>query len=297
MTHSSGQGAMGLERSCGESQGWIRQTESVGGVEHFAAWFPGVAYAKHRHDTYAISVTSCGIQTFDYRGETRVSRPGQVVVLHPDEVHDGRAGSDDGFGYRQIYVDPARILEAVRSFDGPVSSLPFVQDPVVTSAPLQSAIDDEFHDRRDALAIDDLVLRVALTLVALDPACRCASKVRHLDNQAIERAKSLLNASTSRPVRSSELEAETGLSRYDLARQFRAAVGTSPYRYLLMRRLEKTRTALSGEGSIVDLALDAGFADQAHFTRAFVRAYGIPPGRYRALAAVDQRSVGESIER
>src|SRR5262249_46964581 len=82
-----------------------------------------------------------------------------------------------------------------------------------------------------------------------------------------------------------ELEAITGLTRYELARQFRLLFGTSPYRYLLMRRLEAARAQVQRNRSLVDVAGDAGFADQAHFTRMFRSAFGLTPARYRRLTA------------
>ena len=77
----------------------------------------------------------------------------------------------------------------------------------------------------------------------------------------------------------------TGLTRYDLARQFRIMFGTSPYRYLLMRRLDFARERIDQERPLIEVAYDAGFADQAHFTRAFRSAFGLTPARYRALRA------------
>jgi len=35
----------------------------------------------------------------------------------------------------------------------------------------------------------------------------------------------------------------------------------------------------------VEIAGEAGFPDQAHFTRAFKAAFGLTPARYRALRA------------
>ena len=103
----------GLERSC-DAGDWVRGRGPVGGVELLRAWFGGRAFARHRHDTYAIGVTEAGIQVFDYRGRVERSTPGEVVVLHPDEAHDGRAGGGDGFGYRIVYVEPARDRKSTR---------------------------------------------------------------------------------------------------------------------------------------------------------------------------------------
>src|SRR5438093_11902287 len=62
-------------------------------------------------------------------------------------------------------------------------------------------------------------------------------------------------------------------------------VGTSPYRYLLMRRLEFAREQIHRERPLVEVAFDAGFADQAHLTRAFRSAFGLTPARHRPLRA------------
>jgi AraC-like DNA-binding protein len=75
------------------------------------------------------------------------------------------------------------------------------------------------------------------------------------------------------------------LDRYSLARQFRTAFGTSPHRYLIMRRLEKVKRELCRGGSLVSVAALNGFADQSHMTRHFKRAYGMSPGKWRQLNA------------
>lgn len=270
----------GLERSCGAGD-WVRGRGPVGGVELFQAWFNGRAFARHRHDTYAIGVTEAGVQMFDYRGRAERSMPGQVVVLHPDEAHDGRAGGDDGFGYRIVYVEPARIAAAVQAIRGRPASLPFAPEPVSRNPTLARAVTAAFHGPAEPLALDALVLRLAEGLVAI-AADGGSTEAPRMDQGALDRAREFLDGRHA-VVRSTELETVTGLSRYELARQFRARYGTSPYRYSLLRRLDFARGRLRAGTRLADLALAAGFADQAHFTRMFRSAYGVTPARYAGL--------------
>jgi AraC-like DNA-binding protein len=271
----------GLERLCeGAIEGWIAGTGPVDGVELLRAWFAGGAYQKHRHDAYAVCVTDCGVQVFDYRGSVHASTPGQVTVLYPDEVHDGRAGTSDGFGYRIVYVEPALLAEAMQVLRGRPAPLPFV-DPVSTNSRLRRAIEEAFRTPLESLAIDSLVVDLAEGLLAGERGG--ATAPRRIDVEALERARQFLDAEKTRAVRSAEIESITGLTRHDLSRQFRIMFGTSPYRYLLMRRLDFARKRIHRDRPLVEVACDAGFADQAHFTRVFRSAFGLTPARYRAL--------------
>jgi AraC-like DNA-binding protein len=279
-------GGEGLERSCTRAtRSWVTSTKPAEGVELFRAWFSGVAYQKHRHDTYAIGLTDRGAQVFDYRGATRVSTRGQIVVLYPDEAHDGRAGTEEGFGYRIVYVEPAHLAEAVRTLRGRPGPLPFVRDPVSANTRLARAIDAAFRLPLESLAATSLVVDLADGLLAAEHGGEPPGASRRVDAVAAERARRFLDAAKTRVVRSDELESVTGLTRYDLARQFRLMFGTSPYRYLLMRRLGAARELIHRGRPLIEVAYEVGFADQAHLTRTFKSAFGLTPARYRALRA------------
>ncbi|TMI94090.1 MAG: AraC family transcriptional regulator [Bacillati bacterium ANGP1] len=275
---------VGLERSChGKVRSWIASTSPGAGVELFSAWFADKAYQTHRHDTYAIGVTDFGVQVFDYRGAVRASTPGQVTVLYPDEAHDGRAGTGEGFGYRIVYVQPSLLADAVRVVRGRPYPLPFVSQPVSSNAKLARAVAGAFRGSLESLAVDSLIVELAEGLMAGERDGHRPVVSRRVDVRAIDRARQFLDAERTRVVHSTELESITGLTRYDVCRQFRIMFGTSPYRYLLMRRLEFARERIHRGRPLVDVAGDAGFADQAHFSRAFKSAFGLTPARYRAL--------------
>src|SRR6185437_10457054 len=103
----------------------IRFGPPAPGIERADVVLAGLRFEPHRHDTYGLGITTAGVQVFRYRGSRRICLPGQLHVLHPDETHDGGPGTDDGFGYRILYVAPELVREAL---DG--AALPFVAEPV-----------------------------------------------------------------------------------------------------------------------------------------------------------------------
>ncbi len=253
------------------------------GVERIEARFQGDAYAPHRHDTYALGVTLHGVQTFRYRDERWFSLPGNVVVLHPDELHDGGAGTEAGLCYRMLYLEPSLLR---RGLAHDHASLPFVDRPVLRDAAFRAVLLSALGSLRDVLNelfVDDLVADIVRALIRHaraqpDRPLRPAWRQAHL-------AREFLRANAARPVRSAELEHVTGLDRFSLARQFRLLFGTSPHRYLLLRRLERARRLIEAGEPLAEIAAATGFADQSHLNRHFKQAFGLTPGRWAALTA------------
>jgi AraC family transcriptional regulator len=80
-----------------------------------------------------------------------------------------------------------------------------------------------------------------------------------------------------------------GWSPFHLHRTFRAVVGETPKQYQLRLQLERASVALAcTNDSVLDVALDAGFAGPEVFSRAFRRHFGSTPSRYRQRALVSE---------
>ncbi len=285
MTDDSTDGLRRLERSCKMGRAerdWFRVAPDAQGLFRVEADLDRFRYTPHRHDTYSLGITLAGVQSFNYRRERRDCLPGHVIVLHPDELHDGHAGTDQGFRYRMIYLEPREIWDALGER---ASSLPFMSNGHGRDQRLYRAVLDAIEDLdRPITELErvGLVQSIADALLDLDPkAARPRSPSMHTRSLAVMRARDLLHAEAS--VSSNELERETGLNRFELARQFRRALGTSPYRYHQMRRLDRARLDLVRGTSIAEAALGNGFTDQSHFTRQFKATYGLPPGEWQRM--------------
>jgi AraC-like DNA-binding protein len=239
------------------------------------------AFEPHRHDTYGIGITTAGVQIFCYRGSRRICLPGQLHVLHPDERHDGAAGTDDGFGYRILYIAPELVRDALAG-----QMLPFVADPVQGLTPmarpiasLLADIDEPISD----LGCVEIAAVVADGLVSLSGGTDCRRAT--IDIRAVEIVRDYLAAHAREQTPASILEEIAGTDRFTIARHFRWAFGTSPDRYRMLRRLALARAAIESGHSLAQAAAENGFADQSHMTRQFKRTYGLTPARWIALTA------------
>lgn len=236
----------------------------------------GEAFSPHRHDTYAIGMTTAGVQTFRYRGALRHCLPGEWHVLHPDELHDGAAGTDGGFGYRIIYLDPALVQDALGG-----RPLPFVADPVIrgvgTAVAGWLAHIDEPLDDVEAVEVTAAVADLLSRHSSERPAARAA-----LDLDAVRRVRALLLDDVTSRHSVQEFERVAGMDRWAVARQFRAAFGTSPTRFRTMRQLDLARRLMRAGRPLGEVAAAVGFADQSHLTRMFKRAYGLTPAAWAA---------------
>jgi AraC-like DNA-binding protein len=268
------------ERATSKSLG-MRARIQVGpgceGIERLEAHFLGQAFAPHRHDTYAIGITLAGVQTFRYRGEQRHSLPGQCHILHPDEMHDGTSGTNDGFAYRIIYVDPSLVQAALGG-----KPLPFVSTPVIELSgdrfDFVSLVWD-MEGEIDGVRRAEIATAVADFLLAYSGGAMPSTPLRL---HALRRVRALIAADPDKRHAIDDLERAAGLDRWSLARQFRAAFGTSPSRFRTLRRLDEVRRSIRRGAGLAEAAVDAGFADQSHMSRQFKLAYGLTPARWAA---------------
>lgn len=80
----------------------------------------------------------------------------------------------------------------------------------------------------------------------------------------------------------SQLAAQAGLSKFHFNRLFKSATGLSPSQYHIHLRMDAAKRLLrETKKSVVEIALDVGYATPSHFAQLFKREVGLPPSDYR----------------
>lgn len=102
-----------------------------------------------------------------------------------------------------------------------------------------------------------------------------------LSRGKFDRAREWIDANLAKPFSLEDLAQEIGVSLRHLHRAFPAATGLSPYRYILMQRVDRAKEFIrAGQLSLPEIATAVGFCDQAHMANTFRKLLNAPPSQF-----------------
>jgi AraC family transcriptional regulator len=103
-----------------------------------------------------------------------------------------------------------------------------------------------------------------------------------LDRRRLDRVLDYIEAHLDDDISVTNLAEAACFSLFHFVRAFDLAMGRTPHAYLSERRLDRAKQLLAfSQDSLVDISLICRFSGQSNFTKAFTRAVGMSPGRYR----------------
>ncbi len=228
----------------------------------------------HRHALSHLTCILAGGFVETYPDRSLEPSKGTVLVVPQGRVHEDAIGPV-GAHTLSIEIGPKTLarLEETASI---------LREPQVVAGPeIERAVErlyGEFRSRDDA----SLLAIAALTLELL----AAAQRRDRVDESSGRNWMDDVLAELHRDPRSGaslgELASRFGVHESHLARTFRRRNGCSIGEYVRWLRLEGAKAALAESNStLAEVALEAGFFDQAHFSRAFRKAYGLAPSAYR----------------
>lgn len=249
------------------------------GVELFHADFSGQPFGRHSHDAFAIGAILCGAGGYQCRGARHVLPAGTLSLMNPEEPHTGHAESER-LVYRMLYVEEERLpaLLGRKQLPRGFQALNPADDGQVAAGLARLATEFE---RGDVLSLESELLAVLELVFVRHGGLRPSAAARR-DGGVTAQLRDYLEAHYCEAVSLERLAGLLDRHPRHLIDSFRRAYGVPPHTYLLQRRVREAKRRLLEGAAPVELALELGFYDQAHFSATFRRFTGVTPGRFRS---------------
>lgn len=253
------------------------------GIELLAADYRAHRFVPHSHDYAVLAITESGEAAGLSTDGTQTLGPGDVLLIPPNVVHAAQSIGGDPWRYRAVYLSATRF-ERLRGGGADGGAGAGTATVIQQASALARHLRELHHDLESA---SDPVVSDALdaVLTEVEPLLERAFPQRPAarpTSGAVCLARAMIDAAPERRWSLPVLARACGVSSFHLCRAFRQQVGASPYGYALQRRVVAARERLRSDWTISEVAHELGFADQSHFTRLFLRVFGVTPGEYRA---------------
>ena len=256
---------------------WVRKC-ALSGVEAVEA-ASGLIFSRHTHDAFGIGrIIEGGQRSWSGRGAVE-ARKGDIITSNAGEVHDG-SPLGEWRSWKILYASPRRVADIVLDIEeGRSAELEF-QEPVFERSPNAQRF-ERCYAAMTGPQCEPLAAEAAL-IVLLDAMLVRSRSTHSPARMELRRAKERIDCDPVTPLCLADLARESGLSKYQSLRGFTRLTGLPPHAYQTQRRLELARAMIARGSSLSEAATAAGFADQSHLHRTFVRRFGITPGGYAA---------------
>ncbi|MBK1842686.1 helix-turn-helix transcriptional regulator [Azospirillum sp. YIM B02556] len=271
----SGSGMVGISR--------IRCVN--GGVGHFSPAPEDAFLVSHHLSNFHSDVWVDG---------KLVQKPANIAGL--TSIHDYRRKIDchmhTAFDTLTFHLPWAALESACPDSQGgrledlSVASSSPMNDPTVRALASTILPTLDYPERISLLYLDHVCSALATHIVTAYGRVREAKAGGTLAPWQERRVKEMIAANLDGEIRLADLAAECRLSVGHFVRAFRRTANTTPYQWLLQRRIDHAKTLMrDGSQTLADVALACGFADQSHFTRTFSRLVGSSPHSWRRCNA------------
>lgn len=261
-----------------------KYAQDLQGLPLLSASFRHQNFSRHVHEGYCIGVIEDGAQRFFRSGANHIASEDCIILVNPDQVHDGHAASENGWKYRAMYPLPSLVEWVRRELTDKSHEIAGFSDPVVSDRYMAARLRRLFSvlDKSDnSLQREGLFLDVMSELLKRHGQGKVVMPDVGNEPLAVNLMKEFLDGYFADNISSEHLSQLTGLNPFYLNRLFQKHVGIPPHAYQIQRRLRRAKTLLEDGESIAAAAAMSGFSDQSHLTRHFRKWLGVTPGHFQ----------------
>lgn len=246
-------------------------------------------FTTHAHDLYEILYFVSGQGTYLVESTAYPLTPGCVLVMRPGEVHNLHILPHAPYERIVVQFREQMLLEHTAEYRPLLA--PFLERPLGMGNLYSSAEIDGTFVRECLERIEDTDTPALTRLVASTMLPAILSEVfrghqqrqkelqpdTRIPQTRIREILQYVNRHLYEELTLDELCHRFYISKTQLGRLFRAATGSTPWDYILVKRLIRARQLILSGVSMTEASMRCGFRDYSTFYRAYKKRYSTSP--------------------
>lgn len=226
---------------------------------------------------------------FDGRWKHARCAPGSISLL--TRAQRSNWNWSENVDVNHVYLEEATVLRvASEAMDRPLADIRLrdvldVEDPVLTASVAAIAAEARAPGLGGNLYVEAVATQLALHLLRHYAEITVRERVdaSQLGSAQRQRLVDYIDAHLHDSLSLPALAAVVGLGVCSFARRFRSSFGVAPHAYVTAQRVARAQRLLADPARVPkQVAVDCGFADQAHLNRVFKARTGLTPGEFRS---------------
>ncbi len=257
--------------------------------------------APHQHDFYEIWLYISGEVKYMIEGRCYEIRTGDIMLLNTREIHHALTSNNEVYERIVLWVDP----NFLKSLSLEKADLTHCFEDVE----IDNLVSMDFEMRQDIRSImekllemedysgfgKELLYRAYITELMVKLNNLTKEKKRAYSSNAKKNALiagmiDYIESHLGDDISIDVLAERFYLSKYHLSREFKKYTGVSIHRYIVLKRLIRSKDMMAQQYSVTDAFTLSGFGDYSNFFRAFKTEYGMTPKQYQELMTIEDGS-------
>jgi len=238
---------------------------SIKGIEIKRCSYSEQSYKEHVHEELSIGYIEKGATAFDFNGKNYSFTEGEGIIIPPYISHICQPIDLNYWQFVMLYIDTS-----------------YYEGEFNVPRKLIDIELDKFKDFLGNLSGKNADFEVENTLIDLLTTCTLLDEKNNIPrpDKVLENIYNYIKNNYLENITLESLETIFNLNKFTIIRGFKSIYNTTPSSFQLQLKVAHSKGLLARGMNILDVSSEAGFYDQAHFTREFKKANGKTPLQY-----------------
>ncbi|MDZ4666919.1 MAG: AraC family transcriptional regulator [bacterium] len=241
--------------------------------------------SPHFHDDYQIGFVTKGVIENKYKKSNELINTKRLYVIKPNEIHSENLVYESNLEFTFMFIPSSTIENIINDITGSSNKKDcfnnLLLDNKANSQQLKIAYDLFASFRQnDTLAFQTNLLNFVENELIISNEGNISAIKFGKEERVVEFVKMYLQEHYCNEVSLDELATGACMSKFHLARTFLKKTGMTIHRFQTNLRVCKAKELLVKGLNPVNVAMELGFSDQAHFSNTFKRFTSQTPSQF-----------------